>query len=194
MANLTGNNDAFVSTKMKHASTEKQFLFFTPLGLPLSIMQEQMHQSLVHLTIYFSFSFAAPPIKVPIVCLEPTDRACPAVPAPALFATLKQAFRQSGEPYAVTSGTYWFGERSTGDPEKGDRPLLYSHGARRAMMKAGTIVSAMSGIPLVLANRFPEEGQCDPARAFPCALLLLWVFCSSSQRRVCSLGLPHPHP
>jgi len=62
------------------------------------------------------------------------------------------------------------------------------------MMKAGTTVSAKSGIPLVLANRFPEEGRCDPARAFLCALLLLWVFCSSSQRSVCSLGLPHLTP
>ncbi len=34
--------------------------------------------------------------------------------------------RRSGEPYAVRSGTYWFGEGGTGDPGMGDRPLLYA--------------------------------------------------------------------
>src|SRR5512135_1327238 len=33
--------------------------------------------------------------------------------------------RGSGEPYAVISCTYWFGEGGTGDPVMGDRPLLY---------------------------------------------------------------------
>jgi putative transposase len=33
--------------------------------------------------------------------------------------------RGSGEPYAVTSCTYWFGEGGTGDPARDDRPLLY---------------------------------------------------------------------
>ena len=37
----------------------------------------------------------------------------------------KQVVRERGEPYAATNGTYGFGEGGTGDPEKGDRPLLY---------------------------------------------------------------------
>ena len=37
----------------------------------------------------------------------------------------KQVVRERGEPYAATNGTYGFGEGDTGDPEKGDRPLLY---------------------------------------------------------------------
>ena len=45
--------------------------------------------------------------------------------ADAVPITLKQVFRRSGEPYAATNGTYWFGEGGTGDPDKGDRPLLY---------------------------------------------------------------------
>ena len=45
--------------------------------------------------------------------------------ADAVPITQKQVLRRSGEPYAATNGTYWFGERGTGDPDKGDRPLLY---------------------------------------------------------------------
>jgi hypothetical protein len=45
--------------------------------------------------------------------------------ADAVPITQKPVFRRSGEPYAVRSGTYWFGEEGTGDPVTGDRPLLY---------------------------------------------------------------------
>jgi hypothetical protein len=45
--------------------------------------------------------------------------------ADAVPITQKPVLKRSGEPYAATNGTYWFGEGGTGDPEKGDRPLLY---------------------------------------------------------------------
>ncbi len=45
--------------------------------------------------------------------------------ADAVPITQKQVLKRSGEPYAARNGTYWFGEGGTGDPEKGDRPLLY---------------------------------------------------------------------
>jgi hypothetical protein len=48
--------------------------------------------------------------------------------ADAVPITPKQVFRRRGEPYAATNGTYWFGEGGTGDPDKGDRPLLYQFG------------------------------------------------------------------
>jgi hypothetical protein len=50
--------------------------------------------------------------------------------ADAVPITPRQVFRRRGEPYAAINGTYWFGEGGTGDPDKGDRPLLYQETSR----------------------------------------------------------------
>src|SRR5207302_825253 len=56
------------------------------------------------------------------------------------------------EPYAATNGTYWFGEGGTGDPEKGDRPLLYQAG-RRPWEQQALFLAPMQG------------SDCSPAQA-----------------------------
>ena len=67
--------------------------------------------------------------------------------ADAVPRTQKQVLKRSGEPYAATNGTYGFGEGGTGDPEKGDRPLLYNS----SFVWSENVVAHPVGVSLAIA-------------------------------------------